>query len=158
MVNETIILIAEDDAGHFDLVKRNLWRSCEPKEILRFKDGQEILDFLFDSGGPGLMPNTCYVLLLDIRMPKISGKEVLKRIKSDGQLKVMPVVMLTTTDERAEIENCYQLGCNVYITKPADYNEFMDTVQGLGNFLSMGGIKVPVLSRGSVVRQAAGTA
>lgn len=145
MVNETVILIAEDDAGHFDLVKRNLRRSCQVKDILRFRDGQEILDFLFEPGEKGLLENTCYVLLLDIRMPKIDGKEVLKRIKSDNKLKVLPVIMLTTTDERAEIDHCYQLGCNVYITKPADYDKFMNTVQGLGKFLSMVGFKVPLI-------------
>ena len=146
MIQETVILIAEDDSGHFALVKRNLWRSCVVEDIVQFKDGQEILDFLFSGDEEtGRKPNTRYILLLDIRMPKVDGKEVLSRIKSDASLKSMPVIMLTTTDDIDEIDRCYKLGCNFYIVKPADYNKFMETVQSLGEFLSTGGIQVPAI-------------
>ena len=146
MIQETVILIAEDDSGHFALVKRNLWRSCVVEDIVQFKDGQEILDFLFgEDPGQGRKPNTRYIVMLDIRMPKVDGKEVLSRIKSDESLKSMPVIMLTTTDDIGEIDRCYKLGCNFYIVKPADYNKFMEAVQSLGEFLSTGGIQVPAI-------------
>ena len=144
MINETVILIAEDDAGHFDLVKRNLWRSCVAQDIFHFKDGQDILDFLFKEGdGPHRIPDTCYILLLDIRMPKVDGREVLERLKNDEELRNIPVIMLTTTDDVMEIDKCYSLGCNFYVVKPADYNKFMESVHNLGEFLSMNGMQVP---------------
>lgn len=146
MIQKTVILIAEDDSGHFALVKRNLWRSCVVEDIVQFKDGQEILDFLFSGNEEtGRKPNTRYILLLDIRMPKVNGREVLIRIKEDDHLKKLPVIMLTTTDDAAEIERCYRSGCNFYMAKPSDYNKFMEAVQSLGEFLSSGGIKIPLI-------------
>ena len=147
MTEEVVILIAEDDAGHFALIKKNLWRSCIANEILQFKDGQEILDFFFGEGdGPTRKKNAKYVLLLDIRMPKVDGREVLRRMKGDPELRKIPVIMLTTTDEEAEVENCYDLGCSFYIVKPADYNMFMEAVGNLGTFLSLQGVSVPAIA------------
>ena len=81
MRDDAVILIAEDDTGHFALVKKNLWRSCVCNDILHFRDGQEILDFLFMRGdGPKMIPGTPYILLLDIRMPKVDGIEVKVKI------------------------------------------------------------------------------
>lgn len=145
MKDEAVILIAEDDLGHFELIKRNLWRSCVENDILHFKDGQDILDFLFGKGKGGIIREKIdsYLLLLDIRMPKIDGIEVLKRMKADEELKKIPVIMLTTTDEESEINLCYQIGCSFYMAKPADYGRFMEMVENLGQFLSMPGIIVP---------------
>jgi CheY-like chemotaxis protein len=146
MTEEVVILIAEDDAGHFALIKKNLWRSCIANEIFQFKDGQEILDFLLCEGdGSTRKPNTKYILLLDIRMPKIDGREVLRRMKDDPELRKIPVIMLTTTDEESEVENCYDLGCSFYIVKPSDYNKFMEAVGNLGTFLSLQGVSVPAI-------------
>lgn len=147
MTEDVVILIAEDDAGHFALIKKNLWRSCIVNDILQFKDGQEIIDFLFNANnGDGRKLHTKYVLLLDIRMPKVDGREVLRRIKEDPELRKMPVVMLTTTDESGEIDKCYDMGCSFYIVKPADYNKFMEAVGNLGSFLSLQGVSVPVIN------------
>lgn len=147
MTEDVVILIAEDDAGHFALIKKNLWRSCISNEILQFKDGQEILDFMSGEGeGLTRTPNTKYVLLLDIRMPKVDGREVLRRMKEDPELRKIPVIMLTTTDEESEVENCYDLGCSFYIVKPSDYNKFMEAVGNLGAFLSLRGVSVPVIA------------
>ena len=147
MTQDVVILIAGDDAGHFALIKKNLWRSCIANEILQFKDGQEVLDFMDGvSYGPVRKPNTRYILLLDIRMPKVDGREVLRRIKQDPELRKIPVIMLTTTDEEAEVENCYDLGCSFYIVKPADYSKFMEAVGNLGTFLSLQGVCVPVIA------------
>ncbi len=148
MKKETVILIAEDDAGHFELVKRNLWLSCAENDILYFKDGQEILGFLFKTGEAAEREeNGCYILLLDIRMPKVDGREVLRRIKEDEELKKVPVIMLTTTNETSEIELCYELGCSFYMVKPIDYSKFMRAVENLGTLLSLEGIRVPSIDK-----------
>lgn len=144
MLEDTVILIAEDDAGHFALLKKNLWRSCVANDIIQFKDGEEILEFLFGDGeGARREADRRYVLLLDIRMPKIDGREVLRRMKEDDELKKIPVIMLTTTDDAGDISKCYDMGCSFYVVKPADYNMFMEAVNNLGNLLSLDGVSVP---------------
>jgi CheY-like chemotaxis protein len=136
MEKEVIILIAEDDDGHATLIQRNLKRAGIVNEIIRFKDGQEVLDYLYQKGeGPKREKGKALLLLLDIRMPKIDGVEVLKRVKADEELKKMPVMMITTTDDPREIEICHKLGCNSYISKPIDYEKFVDAVRQLGLFL-----------------------
>jgi CheY-like chemotaxis protein len=142
MNREVIILVAEDDDGHFDLIKRNLERSGIKNQIIRFKDGEEILNFLFKIS-PSLPDDekNSYIILLDIRMPKYNGAEVLEKIKTDENLKKIPVTMITTTDDPKEIEKCHLLGCNNYITKPVDYDKFVDTIRQLGLFLLV--IEVP---------------
>lgn len=147
MKEDTIILIAEDDAGHFALVKKNLWRSCVSNSFLHFRDGQEVLDFLFMRGdGPQMSPNTSYLLLLDIRMPKVDGIEVLQEIKQHPELKKIPVIMLTTTDNSKEVQRCHDMGCSFYIVKPSNYNEFMSNVEHLGAMLSLPGVQIPVIN------------
>ncbi len=136
------ILIAEDDEGHASLIMKNLRRAGFKNDILHFKDGQEVLDFLFMNGeGPHLVSGKSYLLLLDIRMPKVDGVEVLRQIKEDSELSKLPVIMVTTTDDPREIKNCHNMGCNVYITKPVDYEQFTDAVMKLGLFLKV--VKVP---------------
>ena len=98
-------------------------------------DGQEALDLVL-----ALKPD---VLLLDIRMPKVDGVEVLRQIKSDPELKNMPVIMLTTTDDPREIRTCYSLGCSCYVTKPVDYQKFAEMLSRLGLFLLV--VQVPDL-------------
>ena len=79
-------------------------------------------------------------------MPKVDGREVLKKIKADNQLKKMPVIMLTTTDLKSEIDHCYELGCSLYMVKPTDYHKFMEAVENLGAFLSMQAVAIPPLN------------
>ena len=147
MKKKIVILIAEDDTGHFILVRKNLWRSCTHNDILHFKDGQEILDFLFmRKAGARLIPGTSYVLLLDISMPGIDGMEVLRQIKADQELRKIPVIILTTTENPREIQRCYELGCSLYIVKPTNYNDFMSCVDHLGEFLSLPEIKIPQIA------------
>jgi len=143
---EVTILIAEDDDGHAELICDNLRESGLNNPIIRFADGQEALDFFF--GKPqGDLPRRehgrAYMLLLDIRMPKVDGVEVLKQIKEDPELKSMPVIMLTTTDDPREIRNCYALGCSCYVTKPVDYQKFSEMLTRLGLFLLV--VQVPNL-------------
>lgn len=145
MNGEVTILIAEDDEGHADLIRKNLARAGIANPVIRFRDGQEVVDFLFRRGEPPLRESgKAYVLLLDIRMPKMSGTEVLKRIKDDGELRKLPVVMITTTDDPREVEYCHSLGCNSYITKPVEYDAFVNAIRRLGLYLMV--VQVPVLN------------
>jgi CheY-like chemotaxis protein len=139
---DVVILLAEDDEGHAGLIKRNLIRTGIINEMMFFKDGQEILDFLFKTGdGPQRKSGESFVLLLDIRMPKVDGVEVLKQVKADPKLCSLPVIIITTTDDPREVERCHALGCNSYITKPVAYDEFVNAVRQLGLFLSV--VQVP---------------
>jgi CheY-like chemotaxis protein len=141
---EVKVLIAEDDEGHAILIKKNLKRAGITNEIIHFKDGQEVIDFLFFKGsGPHRVSGVPYLLLLDIRMPKIDGVEVLRQIKEDDELRKMPVTMITTTDDPREVNKCHELGCSNYITKPIDYENFIETTRKLGLFLSV--VKIPCL-------------
>jgi CheY-like chemotaxis protein len=138
------ILIAEDDDGHAELIEENLRDSGLKNAIIRFRDGREVLDFLFDepSGdAPRRIRGSAYLLLLDIRMPNVSGVDVLRQLKQDPELKSMPVIMLTTTDDPREIQNCYALGCSCYVTKPIDYQKFSEMLIRLGLFLLV--VQVP---------------
>jgi CheY-like chemotaxis protein len=133
------IILAEDDDGHATLIERNLRRAGLDNGFIRLKDGQEALDFLLGSE-TAPRPEPC-VLLLDIKMPRVDGIEVLRRLKVDPGTATLPVIMLTTTDDPREIERCYQLGCNVYITKPVEYEQFIEAVKRLGFFLKV--VKLP---------------
>lgn len=139
---EVTILIAEDDDGHAELIKDSLRESGVFNEILRFCDGQEVLDYIFGSERPRTKPA---LLLLDIRMPRVDGVEVLRRLKADPETRNMPVIMLTTTDDPREIRQCYELGCNCYVTKPVDYLKFSEVMNRLGLFLVI--IKIPELQK-----------
>jgi CheY-like chemotaxis protein len=142
MKKEVIVLIAEDDDGHATLIEKNLKRAGLLNEIIRFKDGQETLDFLFEKGkGVHRKHDMAYLLLLDIRMPKVDGVDVLRQVKADKELKKLPVIMITTTDDPREVELCHELGCSNYITKPIDYDSFMEAVRQLGLFLLV--VEVP---------------
>ncbi len=150
MKKEMTILIAEDDIGHASLIMKNLRRAGITNEILHFQDGQQILDYLFGKGGQTPFANGVpYLLLLDIRMPKMDGVEVLSQIKAHPQLKTMPVIMLTTTDDPREVERCYKLGCSSYVAKPIDYDKFTEAIRQLGLFLMV--VEVPTIDESSRV-------
>jgi CheY-like chemotaxis protein len=145
MVDEVVILIVEDDDGHARLTEKNLRRAGIKNEMLRFKDGQEILDFLFRKGEGRKRENqVAYLLLLDIRIPKIDGVEVLRQIKQDGEMRKIPVIMLTTMDDPREVEACHQLGCSHYIVKPVAYDKFAEVLSQLGLFLKI--VQVPQIN------------
>jgi CheY-like chemotaxis protein len=142
MTNEVTIIIAEDDEGHAALIKKNLKRAGILNEIVRFRDGQEILDYLFRRGdGPHRDPGTPVVVLLDIRMPKVDGVEVLRQLKHDQELRKIPVIMVTTTDDPREVDRCHAIGCSNYVTKPVDYDNFVNAIRQLGLFLAV--VQVP---------------
>lgn len=135
----TIVMI-EDDEGHARLIERNIRRAGINNGIRHFTDGTSSLEYLTThEEGPAL--NGPALVLLDLNLPDMSGTDILARIKSDEKLKRTPVVVLTTTDDKVEIQRCYDLGCNVYITKPVNYEAFADAIRQLGLFLSV--IQVP---------------
>jgi CheY-like chemotaxis protein len=145
MHENVVILVAEDDEGHAALIRKNLARAGIVNEILHFKDGQEILDFLFKRGsGPHRSPGTAYVLMLDIRMPRVDGVEVLRQIKADQELRKLPVIMVTTTDDQREVDRCHALGCSSYLAKPIVYEKFVEAIRQLGLYLSV--VQVPTLN------------
>ncbi len=145
MTREVVILIADDDAGHTRLIEKNLSRAGLHNRTQRFQNGQQVLDFFFGkSSGPGRASEASYLLLLDIRMPKVDGVEVLRQIKQDSVLRRMPVIMLTTTDDPREVGRCHTLGCNSYIVKPVDYDKFAEAIKQLGLYISL--VEVPELN------------
>ena len=142
MRKDVVILAAEDDEGHFWLIKHTLQREGISNPIIRFADGQEVLDFLYRSGeGEGRTSDTAYVLLLDIRMPKVDGIGVLEKIKSDANFRKMPVVMVTTADGADDIDKSHELGCSLYLIKPVEYESFVDAIRKLARFLMI--VEVP---------------
>ena len=132
------IVLAEDDDGHAALIQRNLERAGLANGFVRCKDGQEALDYFRGEGThTGRVLDPSVLLLLDINMPRVDGVEVLRRLKSDPDLKKLPVIMLTTTDDAREVERCYALGCNEYIQKPVDYDKFAEAIRRLGLFVTL---------------------
>lgn len=137
-----VILLAEDDEGHAQLVQRNLKRAGFTNEVQRVEDGQMALDYVRREGRfSNRSPSRPLLVLLDINMPRIDGIEVLRHIKAEESLARIPVIMLTTTDSPREVETCYQLGCSVYITKPIEYESFVEAIKRLGLFLQV--VRVP---------------
>lgn len=133
-----VILIVDDDEGHAILVRQNLEATGLNNRFQHFVDGQVVLDFFFHRGcGPFSKPGETYLILLDIRMPKIDGIEVLRQLKSDPELHKLPVIVLTTADDSREVERCHQLGCNIYIQKPVDHDRFAEAMRRLGLFMSL---------------------
>jgi CheY-like chemotaxis protein len=137
----TIVLV-EDDAGHARLIERNLRRAHITNDITVLGDGQEAVDYFFKeaayAGAEHALP---LLVLLDLNLPGLDGYQVLARLKSDERTRQIPVIVLTTTDDPREVERCYALGCNVYITKPVEYEQFSEAIRRLGLFLSV--VKIP---------------
>ena len=135
------IVMVEDDEGHARLIEKNIRRAGISNDVKHFLDGGAALDYMFHAPeGPAL--NGPALILLDLNLPDMSGTDILTRIKAhDSPLRRTPVVVLTTTDDAREIQRCYDLGCNVYITKPVNYENFADAIRQLGLFLSV--IQVP---------------
>ncbi|NTS63846.1 response regulator [Sphingomonas sp. HHU CXW] len=140
------IVMIEDDEGHARLIEKNIRRAGILNDIRHFTDGTSALDYLFKAED-GPQRNGPALVLLDLNLPDMSGTDILAQIKgSDGPVRRTPVVVLTTTDDKVEIQRCYDLGANVYITKPVNYESFAQAIRQLGLFLSV--IQVPDLGDG----------
>jgi CheY-like chemotaxis protein len=139
---ELAILLAEDDDGHAYLIQENLRDAGIANRVVRVRDGQEALDYIHRRGDfAGRVPNGPLLVLLDINMPRVDGVEVLRQLKADPRTEQLPVIMLTTTDDPREVRRCYELGCSSYVTKPVEYDRFVEAVRRLGLFLSI--VQVP---------------
>jgi CheY-like chemotaxis protein len=136
-VTDTLsILVAEDDEGHATLVRRNLKRAGLKSEPVHVRDGQELLDYVYRrEPWTGRSAHGEMAMILDLNMPRLGGMEVLQRLKDDEKLARIPVFVLTTSDNPAEIDRCYALGAAVCLVKPVDYGAFADMVQRLAEFL-----------------------
>ena len=129
------ILLIEDDPGHARLIEKNVRRAGVSNDIHHVSDGTTALSHLFGRGEA--IKNDPILVLLDLNLPDMSGIDILARIKADPTLRRTPVIVLTTTDDKLEIQRCYDLGCNVYITKPVEYEGFAAAIRQLGLFLTV---------------------
>jgi CheY-like chemotaxis protein len=136
------IVMIEDDEGHARLIEKNIRRAGVNNKITPFTNGNDAVKYLFGADGTGSSNKSKPMLvLLDLNLPDMTGVDILKRVKTNEHLKRVPVVVLTTTDDAVEIQRCYDLGCNVYITKPVNYENFANAIRQLGLFFSV--IQVP---------------
>ena len=136
----TIVMI-EDDEGHARLIEKNIRRAGVNNPITAFVNGGDAVNYLFGEGQESIAQGKALLILLDLNLPDMSGTEILKRVKETPGLRCTPVIVLTTTDDKAEIQCCYDLGANVYITKPVNYDNFANAIRQLGLFFAV--IQVP---------------
>jgi len=129
------ILLAEDDVNDAHLTKRALLETNAAPEIVVARDGAEALDCLYHRGSFSSKPleRPC-VVLLDLKMPKVNGLEVLRAIKTDPSLRTIPVVMLTSSRQERDVAESYDLGANAYVVKPVSFAEFRDSLRQVGSF------------------------
>jgi len=141
-IRPVTIVLVEDDEGHARLIEKNIRRAGVNNEILLFTTGISALDFLLGKDRSGeANAGKQLLVLLDLNLPDMAGVDILAQLKSNQHVKRSPVVVLTTTDDANEIQRCYDLGANVYITKPVNYESFANAIRQLGLFLSV--IQVP---------------
>jgi CheY-like chemotaxis protein len=136
------IVMIEDDEGHARLIERNIRRAGVNNDIVPFTNGTDALRYLFGEDGSGEASSKRHLLiLLDLNLPDMTGIDILEKVKANPHTRRSPVVVLTTTDDQREIQRCYDLGANVYITKPVNYEGFATAIRQLGLFFSV--IQVP---------------
>ena len=136
------IVMVEDDEGHARLIEKNIRRAGVSNEIVPFTNGTDALRFLFGEDGSGeVNMRRQLLILLDLNLPDMTGVDILEKVKGNQHTRRSPVVVLTTTDDQREIQRCYDLGANVYITKPVNYDGFANAIRQLGLFFSV--IQVP---------------
>lgn len=129
------ILLVEDSPNDVELILAALEENRLANEVVVVRDGEEALDYLYRRGVFRLrMEGNPVVVLLDLKLPKVDGLEVLAQLKSDSQLRRVPVVVLTSSGEEQDVINSYNLGTNAYVVKPVDFHEFVDAVKELGLF------------------------
>ena len=136
MKRDPVIILAEDDDGHAGLIYKTLKRAGVENDILHFEDGEKTLNYLFRRGDDFHREDgVSHALLLDIRMPVVDGKEVIRQLKQDKELQNIPIIVVSTTNDPREKDNCYSLGCSTYIVKPIQYEEFIKVITQLGHYL-----------------------
>ena len=142
MAERKRILLVEDNANDLELAMAAFEENGVGNEVVTVRDGTEALDYLHRRGAhAGRAAGLPCVIVLDIKMPKLGGLEVLRAIRSDEELKILPVVMLSSSREQGDLVRSYQLGVNAYVVKPVDFGQFSTAVQQLGQF--WGGVNEP---------------
>jgi len=132
------IVMIEDDEGHARLIEKNIRRAGVNNEIIPFANGTDALKFLFGPDGSGsVSAGRQLLVLLDLNLPDMGGVDILEKVKANPHTKRSPVIVLTTTDDTREIQRCYDLGANVYITKPVEYEGFANAIRQLGLFFAV---------------------
>ena len=135
MTSRRIILLAEDNPKDVELTLAALSESDVTHEIVVCRDGEEALDYLHSSGQfAARAPGNPVLVLLDLKMPKVDGFEVLRTIKNDDCLRLIPVVMLTSSREERDLAESYNLGANAYVVKPVSYKIFVSALREIGSF------------------------
>jgi CheY-like chemotaxis protein len=138
MGNPGKILLVEDDSNDVELTLSALAENHLANEVFVVSDGEEALDYLYYQGGyESREEGNPALMLLDLKLPKVDGMEVLKRVKTDPALKMIPVVMLTSSREEQDLVRSYDLGTNGYVVKPVDFQNFVEAVSGLGFFWAL---------------------
>jgi CheY-like chemotaxis protein len=129
------ILLVEDSINDVELILTSLAEYHLGNEVIVVRDGEEALDYLYRRGVYRLRrEGNPVVVLLDLKLPKVDGIEVLTQLKADHSLRVVPVVVLTSSREEQDLSRCYELGTNAYVVKPIDFHEFVDVIRSLGLF------------------------
>jgi CheY-like chemotaxis protein len=138
MAQKLSVLIADDNEGHATLMLRNMKRAGLAANLVHLRDGQEVLDYMYrQSPWSNRDEHDAVAMLLDLNMPRLGGFEVLERLKGDDELTRIPVFVLTTSDNPAEIDRCYALGASACLVKPLDFGLFAEMIQRLAAFLMM---------------------
>lgn len=133
-----VIVMIEDDEGHARLIEKNIRRAGVTNEMVPFTTGLKALSYLLGPDASGKVHEGKHLLiLLDLNLPDMTGIDILARLRESGHLRRVMVIVLTTTDDPVEIHRCYDLGANVYVAKPMQYDKFVNAIQQLGLFLSV---------------------
>jgi CheY-like chemotaxis protein len=141
------ILLAEDNPKDIELALEALEENHLANQVIVVRNGEEALDFLYRRGAYSTRPEgNPAVVLLDLKMPKVDGLEVLRQIKADEEMKTLPVVMLTSSREEQDLIRSYQLGANAYVVKPIDFQQVIEAIKTLGLFWAVLN-EPPVISR-----------
>ena len=145
MTNDVSILLVEDDVGHADLVMWNFEKAGIDTPIYRVENGQKALDLLLKRGEYAEVKNIPspdnIVMFLDINMPVMDGYEVIKAVRSNELTRLIPIIMLTTAEDKHEVTKCYELGCNLFLKKPVEHGLLKDMIQQLGAVLNL--LRIP---------------
>lgn len=132
------IVMIEDDEGHARLIEKNIRRAGITNEIIPFTLGAEALSYITTKSQAGRPSDDRRILiLLDLNLPDMSGLDILAKVKANERTKRIPIIVLTTTDDKIEIQKCYELGCSAYVKKPLEYEAFANSVRQLGLFFSI---------------------
>lgn len=140
--SQVTIVMIEDDLGHATLIEKNLRRAGIANDIVHIDNGRAALNYFQRQGEyADRAQSDCMLVLLDLNLPEVDGFEILNELKSKEETRMIPIIILTTTDNPREVERAYDLGCNIYVTKPIVYENFAESIRKLGLMLAV--VKLP---------------